>query len=29
MEARRLLLPAQTAFVDRLLELVEAVGEQQ
>jgi predicted NUDIX family NTP pyrophosphohydrolase len=28
-EARRLLLPAQTAFVDRLLEVVEAVGQEQ
>ena len=28
-EARRLLLPAQTAFVDRLLELVEPVGQEQ
>ncbi len=28
-EARRLLLPAQTAFVDRLLEIVETVGEEQ
>ena len=28
-EARRLLLPAQTAFVDRLLEVVEPVGQEQ